>query len=90
MAQVYARMGAALEEIARQGGNIAVVSHGCAIRNYICRVTDGSIEALRVVPLCDNTGITLIEYDENFVPSIVHMNDAAHLGDLSDPRFLKR
>lgn len=90
MPELYERIGAAIHEIAKRGGDIAVISHGCSMRNYLCRALGYEHDQLATVPLSDNTGISLIEYDESFSPHVVYINDAKHLGELADSRFLNR
>lgn len=81
MKQVYDRMKASIDKIVRSNINktIAVISHGCAIRNYLCFANNMEFEVLDSIKWCDNTGISKLEYDNNFVPSIVFQNDASHL-----------
>ncbi len=79
--QVYERMKSAVTAIAKEnhGRTIAVVSHGCAIRTYLCYAMGMSIEQLKEVGWSDNTAVSLVEYDDSLVPKIVFRNDNTHL-----------
>ena len=83
MADCYARVWRSARKIARrhQGGMVCAVSHGCAIRNLLCRAEFGDISRLLEVEWCDNTAVSVIEFDENFRPSVVLKNDSSHLTD---------
>lgn len=81
MADVFIRMKAAIDSIAQKhpGKTVAVVSHGCAIRCYLCYASGWDIEKLRYMQWCDNTAVSKVEYDEQFVPHILYKNDSGHL-----------
>lgn len=82
MRQVRQRMGEALRTVVRQnpGKTAAVVSHGCAIRNMLCLALQKPLSQLGTVPWCDNTAVSVLEYDgENAAPRVRLMNDAGHL-----------
>lgn len=81
MRAVFARMRDAIDRITREnaGKTIAVVSHGCAIRNYQCYASGWEIEELNYVPWCDNTAVSCIEYDAQFAPHICYLSDSTHL-----------
>lgn len=83
MRQVYARMWEAISGIARKhpGKTVGVASHGCAIRNYLCRARGWSIERLNEVAWCDNTAVSIIEYHNNGQVQITMENDASHLDE---------
>lgn len=86
MRSVYARMREVISEIARRhaGGQVCVVSHGCAIRNFLCWAQGWPLERLGEVPWCDNTAVSVIDFDGAFSPHVVLMGDASHLkGGLS-------
>ena len=86
MIEVFERMKNAVGNIAaqNQGRTIAVVSHGCALRNYLCYANGDGIECLKDVGWSDNTAVSLVEYDDGLVPKIIFKNDGTHLtGDLS-------
>ena len=83
MIDVYERITAAIDRIVRanSGKIIAVVSHGCAIRNYLCFANGWGIEQLRNIMWEENTAVSCIDYDEDFRPHIVYQSDAEHLPD---------
>ncbi len=81
MRSVYDRIWNAVTGIVRKnpGKNICVTSHGCAIRNFLCRAMGKPIEELNDVDWCDNTAISIIDFDEGMNPHIVLLNDSSHL-----------
>ena len=81
MRQVYDRMQRVVDRIvhANAGEVIVVVSHGCAIRNYLCYVTGKSFESLADIGWCDNTGVSRIEFNEDWKARARYLNDASHL-----------
>lgn len=81
MRQVYNRISSSIIDIAvaNCGKTVAVVSHGCAIRNLICWAKGLSIEHLNDVLWCDNTSLNILEFDENFTPTVICENDRSHL-----------
>lgn len=83
MRAVFARISGTIDGIAQKhaGQTVAVVSHGCAIRNYLCYAQGWPIERVSEVPWADNTAISRIEYDRGNRPRVVWMNDASHLSD---------
>ncbi len=83
MRRVYERMRCAVLGIAEEhlGGQVCVVSHGCAIRNLLCWAMGYPIERLQQVDWCDNTGLTLLELDGQLRPRVLYANDASHLDE---------
>lgn len=82
MTAVYARMRKVMTKIARDaaGKTAAVISHGCALRNFLAYVESGSIDGLGAVGWSDNTAVSLVEYDhgkERF--RLIFKNDSSHL-----------
>jgi broad specificity phosphatase PhoE len=63
------------------GKTVCVVSHGCAIRNFLCHVLGRPLEQINTVPWCDNTAVSIIDYDDRLRPTAVLMNDASHLDE---------
>ena len=78
--ELRARMVDALTRIAaaHDGQTVAVFSHGMAIRNAIAALQGLSVAQGREVPHCDNTGVTLLEYDAGTWKT-VYLNDNSHL-----------
>ena len=74
------RLRSALTRIAaaHDGQTVAVFSHGMAIRNALAILQGLSVAQGREVPHCDNTGVSLLEYDEGGW-RVVYMNDNSHL-----------
>ncbi len=83
MTEVYERIYTAVLSIVREnrGRHVAVVSHGCAIRNLMCRVKGLPIESLNDVEWCDNTALSIIDFDDNDNPTLILEGDSAHLSD---------
>ncbi len=86
MRHVYERMWRAVGAIAARhpGKTVGIVSHGCAIRNYLCRVHGWPIERLNDVAWCDNTAVSIVDYADDGGAELKLENDASHLdGGLS-------
>lgn len=81
MREVYDRIWTVITEIAARhfGESVLVASHGCAIRNLLCRAHGWEIERLNEVEWCDNTAISVIEFDRMMNPSVLLENDSSHL-----------
>ena len=81
--QVYDRMVSAMKRIAAEnnGKTIAVVSHGMAIKAYLTYAGGIEWENYTDPGWSDNTAVSLIEYSDTLVPSIVFKNDSSHLTD---------
>lgn len=81
MREVWTRMIEALTRIAGEnsGKTAAVVSHGCALRNFLCYAEFGDIERLGDVGWADNTAVSLVEYDSETGWRLIFKNDSSHL-----------
>lgn len=81
MKNTYERIWDAIQSLAREnkGKTIAAATHGGVTRCLLCRLLYGSIEYLYKSPWCDNTAVSLIEFDDNFNPTLVFYNDVSHL-----------
>ena len=81
MLQVYDRIWDAVLKIVREnpGRRVAAVSHGCAIRNFLCRALGRPIRELNEVDWCDNTAVSIVDFDGELCPHVELMNDASHL-----------
>lgn len=79
----YQRIWDSVKEIAQEnkGKTVACATHGGVIRCLNCKLVLNDIEKLKEIPIADNTGVTLIEFDDELNPKIVFMNDASHLPD---------
>lgn len=86
MRHVYDRMWETVCRIAREhpGQTVGVTSHGCAIRNFLCRAHGWQIERLNDVSWCDNTAVSIVEFPQDGTAILRLENDASHLdGELS-------
>lgn len=85
MRTVYDRMKRAVAEIVREnaGGTVAVVSHGCAIRAYLCYAAGRPFSCVGEEGWAglENTSVALLEYDDEGTPRIVYRGDASHLSE---------
>ena len=81
MRTVYDRICKAVLEIVAQnsGKTIAIVSHGCAIRNFLCFANNIAFEELDTTDWCENTGVTKLIFDDKLSPTIEYQNDVSHL-----------
>jgi len=82
MTAVYQRILKVMAEIAEEnkGKTVAVVSHGCTLRNFLSFLESGCIEGLQAVGWSDNTAVSLAEYDhETQKWSLIFKNDSSHL-----------
>lgn len=81
MRDVYRRISTTVMEIVEKnaGRTVAVVSHGCAIRNLLCFFKGYPIERLNDVEWSDNTAVSKIEFDTSLTPKIIFENDSSHL-----------
>lgn len=64
---------------ANSGRNICIVTHGTAIRALLCHFRACSLEEMINVAWCDNTAITILDYEEPYFTTVVE-GDATHLG----------
>ena len=62
-----------------EGKTIAIATHGGVIRCLNCRLLYGSIDKLKDVPWCENTGVSLITFDYNLNYNLEFMNDCSHV-----------
>lgn len=60
---------------------ICITSHGCTIRNILCRAKGYSIDRLNDIEWCDNTAISVLRFDDELNCSLILENDASHLND---------
>jgi len=61
------------------GKNICIVTHGTAIRALICFFRACTLEEMINVAWCDNTAITIIDYEDGRFSTVVE-GDSTHLG----------
>ena len=84
MQQVYDRVSRALTRIcdAYRGKTIAVVSHGCAIRNGLSFCSGKGIEGLNDIPWVPNTSISRVDQDDDGHFTVVFTDDIEHVKDI--------
>ncbi len=84
MNELYDRIWKAVKGIAeteKDAAVIAAVSHGCAIRAFLCRALGYGIERLNDVQWCDNTAVSTIIFDDELNCRVQSMNDSSHLDE---------
>ena len=83
MREAYTRIWEAVLSIAKEniGKTVAVATHGGVIRCLNCRLAFGSIERLKDMPWCENTGVTLVTFDDDMNVKVMFMNDCSHVPD---------
>ena len=81
MREVYERIWRAVIKAVLENKDkaVALATHGGAIRCLNCRLNYGTVERLKDVPWCENTGITLIDFDDDLTPRVKFTNDTSHL-----------
>ena len=86
--QVRDRMYAAIEDIAKKndGKTVALVSHGVSLRCFLSKVYGVNLSDIETVPICKNTAITKVEY-ENGKFNVIFKNDFSHLGEYNPPKW---
>lgn len=79
--EVYERVGNAFDEIVAEnkGKTIGIFSHGCALRNLICRLKGMPIERIEEIAWPDNTSVTKIIIDEDDNIVFEYENDSEHI-----------
>ena len=82
--QVRDRAYPAFARIAREndGKVVAVVSHGVTIRCLLSRVTGYSLDYTEHIPLCANTGVSKLRYEDGRF-TVEYINDHSHLDCLA-------
>lgn len=80
---VYNRIRDTVLQIVKNNKNktICIVSHGCAIENFMAWASGFSADEVKKVPICDNTAINCLTFDDNLLPAVVFQNDIGHLDD---------
>ena len=83
MRHAYERIWNTVLKIAEEnkGKTVAAATHGGVLRCLNCRILHGGIEHLKETPWCENTAVNILEFDDNFNPSLVLFNDISHLPD---------
>lgn len=85
MQDVYDRMVSAMNGIVTDSLNlnrnisIAVVSHGCAIKNYQCYLNHADISYMSKIGWADNTSVSKVEFKTLSDWKVIYLNDSSHL-----------
>lgn len=81
MKQVYERITSTVKEIVNEniGKTVAVVSHGCAIKNFLAFANNSCIEGICDIGWSDNTAVSKILFDDSMKVSVEFQNDSSHL-----------
>ena len=90
--ETQARMMAVLKELSQKhdGGTIALVSHGAAIRSLIAALTGVPSNEITKIRHCDNTAVTEMTVDNSTgTVEIAYMGDGSHLGE-AGTRFVRQ
>lgn len=81
VAEVQERMKSTVDKIIddNKGKTIVVVTHGCALRTYICYARGLSLAGINEDKWAMNTSVSLVEYDDDKKPKLIFRGDVAHL-----------
>lgn len=81
MRDAYERIWNTVTEIVHEnkGKAIALSTHGGVSRCLLCRLLKGDIKQLKEVNWCENTAVSLIEFDDDMNANVVFWNDYSHL-----------
>jgi broad specificity phosphatase PhoE/orotate phosphoribosyltransferase len=82
MAEFYHRLVMELEGIleSNPGKNVCIFTHGTAIRALLCYIKGCTLDEMLNVHWCDNTALTIADYEDGKFQLIME-GDAEHLGD---------
>lgn len=78
------RMTAAIVEIAAEvgdSGSALAVSHGAAMRSFLCCATGRRLEEINEMTWCDNTAVSLIKVSADGEITVEYANDNSHLSE---------
>ncbi|MDD3193263.1 MAG: histidine phosphatase family protein [Oscillospiraceae bacterium] len=80
--QVHERMSRTIDRIAakNEGRTVAIVSHGCALRCYLCHALGLPIEKIGEIPLSKNTAVSRVIYNGGRI-QVDYYDDLSHLED---------
>ena len=81
MRQIFSRIFYTVARLAKEcdGMDIALVSHGCALRNFLCHARGWPLSRLGELKYVENTSVTCVTYDGTF--HIEYEDDSTHLPD---------
>lgn len=82
-ATVYSRMKSTIEEILvkEKEHSIACISHGCAIKCFLCYANGISLNEAYTLGWSDNTAVSKLIFDKTRLVEIVFQNDNSHLDE---------
>lgn len=80
MDEVYERMVEIVNRLVseNEGKTIVLVSHGCAIKNFLCYANGIPISEMNTLPWSDNTAVSKLLFSDGKI-EIDFQNDASHL-----------
>ncbi len=83
MKQLYDRITKTILNIVKEneGKTIAIASHGCAIRTFLCFANRIEFSRIGEIEWCGNTGVTKVEFDDNLIPNLIFQSDVSHLSE---------
>ena len=83
MREAYDRIWNELMALAREnkGRTIVAATHGGVLRLLFCRLFFHDIERLNEADYSENTGVTLLEFDNALTPTVILYNDVSHLNN---------
>lgn len=86
MREIYERIWNAVLKIAREneGKTVLVASHGCAIRNLLCRLLFGDIEKMNEIGIGNNTSVSKLIFNGEEV-TVEYFADSSHLPEEALP-----
>ncbi|WP_066455186.1 MULTISPECIES: histidine phosphatase family protein [Anaerotruncus] len=89
--EVYARMRDTVNRIVQRHPHqtVAIVSHGGALRSFLCFASGLGPEQIARIPWCDNTAVSKVLFDRGFTPTVSYLNDNSHLPE-ADSTFAKQ
>lgn len=81
MRHIYDRIWNTIISIMKEneGKTVVIASHGCAIRNFICRAKGLPLERMCEVNWLENTSVSTFEFDKALNPIIIGLDDYSHL-----------
>ncbi len=88
MASAYNRIWECVLKIVRENPNqtLAAITHGAVLRCLNCRLLENDIKLMNRVPFGDNTGVSLLEFDDALNCKLIYFNNSDHLtDDLKNP-----
>ena len=81
MHEIYDRIIKAVEKIVEEnkGKIIVIVSHGCAIKNFLAYANGMGIDGITKLGWSDNTAVSKLIFDDDMNIMVEFQNDSSHL-----------